>query len=87
VILCAAVLFVVVGFLVGRFLVVWGLLAMCASIAGLVLLAGDSGPEWPDFPLPEHPRSRGSEERPAVPGHPWNGARTPVPSERHTPAR
>jgi len=48
------VLFVVTGLVVGSLVIVWAMLALVALVVGLVLLAGDSGPEWPDFPTWEH---------------------------------
>ena len=45
---------VVTGFLVGDFLVVGGLLAVASLVGALILLAGDSGPEWPEWPPGDH---------------------------------
>jgi len=86
-VLCAGVLLVATGLLVGHFLIVWALLALGALILGLVLLAGDAGPEWPDWPAPEDTRPG---ERAGAPGKPsgaWNGGGKPAHADRHTPAR
>ena len=86
-ILCAGVLLVVVGLLVDEFLVVWAIFALCALIGGLVLLSGDSGPEWPDWPVPEHRLGEGSRETQPRSGDAWNGARAPDHADRRAPAR
>ena len=71
--LCTGVLFVAIGLAVGELLIVWALCALAALVGGLVLLAGESGPEWPNWPTKHSPYREDAEsaplDRPAFPKH------------------
>jgi len=47
-------LLVVTGLLIGDLLIVWALLGVAALVGAVILLTGDSGPEWPDWPMGDH---------------------------------
>lgn len=63
--LFAGVLFVAIGLAIGELLIVWALFALAALVGGLVLLAGESGPEWPAWPT-EHSPYRENAESPTL---------------------
>ena len=97
-ILGLGVAFVVTGLIVGVLMIVWAILALAAIVVGLVLLAGDTGPEWPDFPTDHSPYAEGANDgTTAAPNRhngasrdgpdPWSEGRLPAPPERRSPAR
>lgn len=98
VVLGLGVMFVVAGLVVGALMIVWAILALAAIVVGLVLLAGDTGPEWPDFPTDHSPYDEGANGAPASDPNgpngasrdgadPWGNGRPPAPSERRSPVR